>query len=171
MTRKELKRKLIQTGWAPKNILDPVVYKEGPIDKSVERSNTMKAIVKATGKKVSVIDWGSNLHPRYWDKSQGYNASELIFPDKAPCSCGGKCQKAASLTTPAATKLFLSGIDWALLRRQKAALVKLSNKDTVSKADQHNLAGIIHLLDGLQDFAVDEAGLPTQTVFNLTGEK
>jgi len=42
-------------------------------------TSQMKAIVKATGKKTEVRDYGPKFHPRYWDDTQGYNVEELTF--------------------------------------------------------------------------------------------
>ena len=46
-------------------------------------------------------------------------------------------------------KKFFEGIDWKLLRKQKADL--LSRID-----DSDPLMGIVHLIDNFQDYAVDE---------------
>jgi hypothetical protein len=54
-------------------------------------------------------------------------------------------------------------IDWALLRRQKATLVKLIR--SLGKTDANHLQGILSLVDSLQDFAVDKVGLSEKTVF------
>jgi len=55
----------------------------------------MKAKVKATGKVVSVQDYGEKFHPRFWDNKQGYDADELDFV--AP-------RRVAKLTTPPAPR-------------------------------------------------------------------
>ncbi len=49
-------------------------------------------------------------------------------------------------------------IDWAALRRQKQWLV--GQAATSPEAD-----GLLHLLDAIQDAAVDRAGLAAATVF------
>lgn len=50
------------------------------------------------------------------------------------------------------------GIDWALLREQKATLVSLCGPSRGRPAE--HLEGLVHLLDGLQDHAVS-SGLAT----------
>lgn len=36
-------------------------------------------IVKKTGKKTKIKDFGAKFHPRFWDKKSGYDLSELKF--------------------------------------------------------------------------------------------
>jgi hypothetical protein len=61
---------------------------------------------------------------------------------------------------------FLQKIDWKLLREQKATLHHLMNTKLGSDINV-NLYGIMHLIDALQDFAVDVMGLSDKEVFNL----
>lgn len=53
---------------------------------------------------------------------------------------------------------FLASIDWAALRRQKSWLA-------AQRTDQAE--GLLSLLDGLQDLAVDSYGVPEATVFAM----
>ena len=66
---------------------------------------------------------------------------------------------------------FIQKIDWKLLREQKHTLlsyIKYSyyTSEPISKKDEH-LQGLVHLIDALQDFAVDELGIPEEDVFKL----
>jgi hypothetical protein len=54
------------------------------------------------------------------------------------------------------------GINWRLLRKQKAWLLEIRAK-TRGKKDFRN--GLVHLLDALQDCAVDGLGVPEEQVF------
>lgn len=60
----------------------------------------------------------------------------------------------------------IGGIDWAQLQKQKDTLVKLmgmyNNKDRKIAQD---IAGIIHLIDFLQDTAVNDSGISEKCVF------
>jgi hypothetical protein len=81
---------------------------------------------------------------------------------------------------------FIKNIDWKLLREQKVTLVGLravfisatTLRPKLSKTDRAvyeeaipALSGIIHLIDALQDFAVDVMGLTDKEVFNLPEEE
>lgn len=68
---------------------------------------------------------------------------------------------------------FIQKIDWKLLREQKSVLLgiiltfgglPLTNKDEY-------LMGIVHLIDAVQDYSIDEMGLSDKEVFNLTPEE
>lgn len=54
-------------------------------------------------------------------------------------------------------------IDWKLLRQQKLWLFKQSETSTEAM-------GLMHLLDSIQDFAVDVMGTPHETVFDFQPE-
>ena len=57
---------------------------------------------------------------------------------------------------------FIQSIDWELLRKQKSTLVKFQCNNANDAVD-----GIINLIDGLQDYAVDMLGLSEMLVFGL----
>ena len=65
-------------------------------------------------------------------------------------------------------------LDWNLLRQQKLLLLELCNKPATTPADRDLLDGIIHLIDGIQDYAVDQGNATEAEVFgpeiNPTGE-
>jgi|GEM_PF-2663785 len=61
-------------------------------------------------------------------------------------------------------KKFLSTIDFALLRKQKQTLLKL--KGETRQQDAH-INGLLHLIDQIQDSAVDEYGYTEKEVFNF----
>lgn len=67
----------------------------------------------------------------------------------------------AKLTTPALR------INWSALRLQKSTLVKaavdLEMHGQIKKAG--HLDGIIHIIDAIQDNAVDKEHVPEKTVF------
>ena len=57
-------------------------------------------------------------------------------------------------------------IDFELLKEQKLALYKLT-QNKKDKKDIGKLKGLICLLDGIQDQAVDNNGIPEKFVFNF----
>lgn len=59
-------------------------------------------------------------------------------------------------------------IDWSLLRDQKEGLLSvIHNNDKLTEPQKDSLQGILHLIDGIQDYAVDELGLDKNEVFYL----
>lgn len=52
----------------------------------------------------------------------------------------------------------LDGIDWEILRAQKATLVKLAVSDRLLPDDKEDLDGIINLIDSVQDMGVEWFG-------------
>lgn len=73
----------------------------------------------------------------------------------------------------------LKKIDWAELRSQKEGLLKTIDEiekfnapNPSDESDQRigELNGLIALLDALQDYAVDEIGIPELYVFDLEVE-
>ena len=73
---------------------------------------------------------------------------------------------------PADKKDPLDHIDWPLLRQQKGVLVGtlLSASKTDPSPLETAIAGIVHLLDSLQDYAVDVMGVTEDTVFEPAHE-
>jgi hypothetical protein len=65
-----------------------------------------------------------------------------------------------------------SKIDWAELREQKESLLWAINKLMVTPGGHQkmcdDLTGILHLIDAIQDDAVDSEGLAEGEVFALT---
>jgi hypothetical protein len=59
---------------------------------------------------------------------------------------------------------FIPNIDWELLKKQKLALLEITAKDIPSTSQMEAIAGIIHLLDDMQDYAVDVMGVPESKV-------
>ena len=73
-------------------------------------------------------------------------------------------------------------IDWTELRNQKSSLLDVINKmehdmptDPETRKlihnDVENLTGILHLIDALQDYAVDKLGISEMHVFDLEREE
>lgn len=60
---------------------------------------------------------------------------------------------------------FIQGIDWGKLKEQKNALLEV--RDHVDSFEEE-LTGLVHLIDALQDYAVDFCELPEEKVFNLS---
>ena len=63
---------------------------------------------------------------------------------------------------------FINRIDWSQLKKQKQVLLYISNTSkalTIGQKD--DLIGIIHLIDAIQDYAVDSMGLSEEEVFEL----
>lgn len=66
----------------------------------------------------------------------------------------------------------LKNIDWAELRKQKCELLQVIYEEKKGKGNSaENLIGILHLLDGIQDAAVDEYGLDEILVFGEDNEE
>jgi len=64
-------------------------------------------------------------------------------------------------------KDFLKRIDFPLLKKQKATLLKvIENSDSVREAE--HLEGIVNLINQIQDEAVDKYGYKENTVFELS---
>jgi len=67
----------------------------------------------------------------------------------------------------------LKNVDFKLLAKQKVELVTVINNGTaegITKKQENALQGILHLIDHIQDQAVNEAGLPEDEVFILSKE-
>ena len=69
---------------------------------------------------------------------------------------------------------FIDGIDFTELRNQKSTLFKLIVE--LDKGDDDNqqvndLDGILHLIDALQDYAVDVLGWDEKIVYNFEEEE
>lgn len=54
---------------------------------------------------------------------------------------------------------FIKNIDWEELMTQKELLLKIINSKENSSKDNELLDGIVHLIDALQDYACDVAGI------------
>jgi hypothetical protein len=63
----------------------------------------------------------------------------------------------------------VTNIDWDYLRHQKRELLKVIRERNQPDGDDY-LNGIVHLIDSLQDYAVDELGLNEKNVFDLNDE-
>lgn len=61
---------------------------------------------------------------------------------------------------------FINDIDWDLLRDQKNTIVGLASSP-FNIVSLLNLDGIIHLIDSIQDYAVDVAGIDNEIVFGI----
>ena len=67
----------------------------------------------------------------------------------------------------------IKNIDWKLLRKQKRTLLKTIIKLETGDEDDpvtDDLDGILHLIDSIQDYAVDVLGLPEHEVMLLSDE-
>ena len=71
-------------------------------------------------------------------------------------------------TENAQAKNLLDAVDWEMLSQQKATLLKVMDK--LSDEELSDLKGILHLLDNIQDFAVDTLGMSQGLVFKHTME-
>lgn len=62
---------------------------------------------------------------------------------------------------------FVQSIDWKLLKKQKSdLLIVLSKNESITEEQIESLSGILHLIDGIQDYAVDICGVPETEVFD-----
>lgn len=66
---------------------------------------------------------------------------------------------------------FIRNINWELLRKQKATLVEVLILGDLSRREKNDLDGIVHLLDSLQDYVVDEMLVDEELVFGFSGRK
>ncbi|HLO91569.1 MAG TPA: hypothetical protein VK172_10440 [Lentimicrobium sp.] len=71
---------------------------------------------------------------------------------------------------PEGTPEIISKIDYDLLRQQKQDLLKVINKKSTTIKQKESLEGILMLLDNLQDYVVDELGIPEDQIFELGKE-
>jgi hypothetical protein len=61
---------------------------------------------------------------------------------------------------------FIQKMDWDLLRKQKCSLLKVIYDEKKGKGnDAEDLIGILHVLDTIQDYAVDVLGVDEIKVF------
>jgi hypothetical protein len=62
---------------------------------------------------------------------------------------------------------FTRKVDWALLRNQKAELLSVIEEAQDDNDNRRSslLQGIVHLLDNMQDYAVDKEGEDATLVF------
>ena len=58
-------------------------------------------------------------------------------------------------------------IDWSELRNQKAILLNVIDQQLVGTPETEALTGILHLIDSIQDYAVDEMEMNANDVFDL----
>lgn len=56
-------------------------------------------------------------------------------------------------------------LDFKNLRKQKEELLKTVEELEESGKDSGNVMGVIHLIDYIQDYAVDESGVSEKEVF------
>ena len=61
----------------------------------------------------------------------------------------------------------VDNIDYPLLRQQKLTLLKVIDRSSAFryKQEEEDLTGILHLIDSIQEDAVDEEGIPETEVF------
>lgn len=62
-------------------------------------------------------------------------------------------------------------IDFTSLRTQKTMLLETINNDAVDPEHKEGLEGILALIDAIQDYAVDELGVPEMHVFDFELEE
>ena len=62
---------------------------------------------------------------------------------------------------------FLTKIDWDKLKKQKATLLKLKEGMTVTIPEKNDINGIVHLIDAIQDYAIDTMGMAEEDILNL----
>jgi hypothetical protein len=79
-------------------------------------------------------------------------------------------ENAIVIEAPEMPEVFKS-IDWTDLRTQKASLIEAINFFGDNTKILDNLTGILHLIDCLQDYAVDELGIPEMSVFDFEAEE
>lgn len=68
---------------------------------------------------------------------------------------------------------YVNKMDWEMLRAQKLSLLQIIEKLRGMKDNERadDLTGILHLIDALQDFAVDELEISSTIVFDFEAEE
>lgn len=66
-------------------------------------------------------------------------------------------------------ELYPLRIDFPELKKQKTAIISI-RREVLSDDQWEALEGLMNLIDGIQDHAVDELGYDKNEVFNLTKE-
>lgn len=61
----------------------------------------------------------------------------------------------------------LNNIDWEELKKQKEIVVALGIRYDISPEEDDGIRGLVHLLDHLQDYAVDIMGKPEDKIFGV----
>ena len=56
-------------------------------------------------------------------------------------------------------------VDFKLLREQKQTLLEVMNVGLFKKEPVEHIAGVINMIDDMQDYAVDEAGFEHEDIF------
>lgn len=69
------------------------------------------------------------------------------------------------------TPEFINKINWSDLRTQKGLLLETINNDAIDPEHKDALQGILHLIDALQDYAVDEMGIDEMHIFYFEVEE
>jgi hypothetical protein len=72
---------------------------------------------------------------------------------------------------PANTPEWVKRIDFTDLRTQKTMLLETINNDAVNPEHKEGLEGVLATIDALQDYAVDELGVPEMLVFDFELEE
>jgi predicted RNA-binding Zn-ribbon protein involved in translation (DUF1610 family) len=71
---------------------------------------------------------------------------------------------------PANTPEWIKRIDFTELKTQKNLLLEIINNNAVDPKHKEGLEGILALIDTLQDYAVDELGIPETLVYDFVQE-
>lgn len=66
---------------------------------------------------------------------------------------------------------FFTGIDYSLLKAQKLILIGLSGKKSLTNAERQTIEGMLCLLDGIQDIAVDCFDMDAEVVTLTAGRE
>lgn len=63
---------------------------------------------------------------------------------------------------------FINDIDWDLLKQQKLSLLYIVNNNAlINNVISEDVNGIVHLIDSIQDYAVDVVGIDDDIVFGI----
>lgn len=78
----------------------------------------------------------------------------------------------SAVTEPEEAPAFMQNMNWNDLKKQKASLLSaiMHAESTGNNEYCDDLTGILHLLDAIQDYAVDVMGLEENDVMDLTQE-
>lgn len=78
--------------------------------------------------------------------------------------CGQTTNVQETSNTNVQVPEFIQNMDWSILREQKETLLNIINWNKLPLLND-NLQGIVHILDAIQDYAVDVAGYSETDVY------
>lgn len=66
---------------------------------------------------------------------------------------------------------YMFNIDWEMLKQQKETFMRMFSMFAISESEWEDYSGLLHLIDAIQDYAVDVLGIDENVVFNLENDE